>query len=120
MTDNDYARVTEPARRCFALDLAADPELIAEYERAHAPGAVWPGVVSHLRASGVLSMEIWRAGDRLFMICQVADDYPRPVEVPADAERWEELMWRFQRPLPGSAEGEKWVPMRRIFGLDEQ
>ena len=29
-------------------------------------------------------------------------------------------MWRFQRPLPNAAEGAKWVPMMRIFSLDEQ
>ena len=29
-------------------------------------------------------------------------------------------MWRFQRPLPHAAEGETWLPMMRIFSLDEQ
>jgi L-rhamnose mutarotase len=108
------------ARRCFALDLQADPDLIAEYERVHGPGAGWPRVIEHIRATGVEVMEIWRTGDRLFMIAEVADDYPRPVETPAEVERWEELMWRFQQPLPHAAEGEKWVAMKRIFSLDEQ
>ena len=72
------------ARRCFALDLTSDPELIAEYERLHAPGAVWPAVIDHIRASGVEAMEIWRTGDRLLMIAEVADDYPRKVEVPVE------------------------------------
>lgn len=120
VTDKKDAAVMTPTRRCFALDLADDPGLIAQYERAHAPGAVWPAVVEHLRASGVLSMEIWRAGDRLFMICTVSDDYPRAVDAPPEVGRWEELMWRFQRPLPGTPAGEKWVPMHRIFSLDEQ
>ena len=108
------------ARRCFALDLIADAELIAEYEAVHGPGAVWPAVIAHIKATGVEGMEIWRSGDRLFMIAEVADDYPRPGETPAEVHRWEELMWRFQRPLPHAAEGEKWVPMTRIFSLDEQ
>src|SRR5690349_12785344 len=99
-------------RRCLALDLADDPQLIAEYERMHEPGAVWDKVTEHIRASGIEAMEIWRCGDRLFMIAEVADDYPRDVETPAEVARWEELMWRFQRPLPHAAEGEKWVPMR--------
>ena len=107
-------------RRCFALDLAADAELIAEYERLHGPGAVWPKVVEHIRATGVQSMEIWRTGDRLLMIAEVISDYPRRVATPPEVERWEELMWRFQRPLPHAAEGEKWVPMTCIFSLDEQ
>jgi L-rhamnose mutarotase len=108
------------ARRCFALDLKSDPGLIAEYERHHEPGAAWPVVIEHIRASGVEAMEIWRTGDRMIMIAEVADDYPREVEVPIENDRWEELMWRFQRPLPHATEGEKWLPMTRIFSLDEQ
>lgn len=107
-------------RRCFALDLTDDPELIAEYERCHAPGAVWPEVSDHIRATGVESMEIWRTGDRLVMIAEVADDYPRPVQPPPEIAAWEQRMWRFQRPLPNAAAGEKWVPMRRIYSLSEQ
>jgi L-rhamnose mutarotase len=108
------------ARRCFALDLNNNPELIAEYEAVHGPGSGWPTVIEHIKATGVESMEIWRTGDRLFMIAEVADNYPRPIETPEEVERWEELMWRFQRPLPHAAEGEKWVPMKRIFNLEEQ
>jgi L-rhamnose mutarotase len=108
------------SRRCFALDLADDAELIGEYERLHGPGTAWSKVIEHIRATGVESMEIWRTGDRLLMITEVSEDYPRQVETPAEVERWEELMWRFQRPLPHAAEGEKWVPMTRIFSLDEQ
>jgi L-rhamnose mutarotase len=107
-------------RRCFALDLVDDAELIDEYERLHAVGGVWSGVSDHIRASGVEAMEIWRTGDRLFMIAEVAEDYPRDVPIPAETNRWEELMWRFQRPLPHAAEGEKWLPMTRIYSLDEQ
>jgi len=107
-------------RRCFALDLADDPQLIAEYERFHAPGTGWPQVIAHIRATGVESMEIWRTGDRLLMITEVSDDYPRPVEAPPEVEAWEKLMWRFQKPLPNAADGEKWVEMRRIFSLSEQ
>jgi L-rhamnose mutarotase len=83
-------------------------------------GGVWSRVSDHIRASGVEAMEIWRTGDRLFMIAEVTEDYPRDVPVPAETNRWEELMWRFQRPLPHAAEGEKWVPMTRIYSLDEQ
>lgn len=107
-------------RMCFALDLANDPDLIAEYEARHAPGAVWPQVVAHIRAQGVEAMEIWRTGDRLVMIADVASDYPRLVPEPPEVASWEEWMWRFQRPLAHAAAGEKWVAMRRIFSLDEQ
>ena len=107
-------------RRCFALDLTDDPELISEYEQMHGPGAVWPEVSAYIRATGVESMEIWRTGDRLLMIAEVTEDYPRAVEPPPQIEAWEDKMWRFQRALPHAAEGEKWVPMRRIYSLSEQ
>jgi L-rhamnose mutarotase len=107
-------------RKCFALDLIEDAALIAEYEARHAPGAVWRAVMDHLRALGVEAMEIWRTGDRLFMIAETSADYPRPVPAPPEVAQWEEKMWRFQRPLPGSAAGEKWIEMRRIFVLEAQ
>lgn len=107
-------------RLCFALDLIDDAALIADYEARHAPGAVWPAVIAHLRAAGFEGMEIWRTGDRMVMIAEVADDYPRAVPSPQENADWEALMWRFQRPLPHAGEGEKWLPMTRIFTLNEQ
>lgn len=107
-------------RICFALDLVNDAALIAEYEARHAHGAVWPEVVADIRACGFESMEIWRTGDRMVMIAEVADDYPREVPQPPEIAEWETLMWRFQRALPHAAEGEKWMEMQRIFDLGEQ
>jgi L-rhamnose mutarotase len=107
-------------RFCFALDLVDDAALITDYETHHAPGAVWPQVVAYLRAQGAERVEIWRASDRMTMIVDASDDYPRPVTAPPDIERWEEKMWRYQRALPQAGEGEKWLPMQRIFSLDEQ
>jgi L-rhamnose mutarotase len=107
-------------RFCYALDLIDDAALIAEYEARHAPGSGWPEVVAHIRAQGAERMEIWRAGDRLMMIVEAVSDYPRLVPAPPEIDRWEELMWRFQRPLPFAPAGEKWVPMTQIFDLDAQ
>ena len=107
-------------RRCFALDLIDEPALIEAYEARHAPGAAWPAVTAYIRAQGVEAMEIWRTGDRLFMITEVSEDYPRPIPVPEEVERWEALMWQFQRRLPHARPDEKWVEMRRIFTLSPQ
>ena len=109
-------------RKCFALDLIDEAELIAAYEAAHAPGAVWPEVIAGIRAKGFLDMEIWRVNDRLFMIAEVSDAWPLPLDS-SQAEvdgRWESAMDPFQRPLRGADEGEKWRPMQRIFAMDEQ
>jgi len=109
-------------RKCFALDLVDDAELVAAYEAAHAPGAVWPEVIAGIRAKGFLNMEIWRVDDRLFMVAEVSDAWPIPLD-PSQAEvdgRWESVMDRFQHPLRSAADGEKWRPMQRIFAMEEQ
>jgi L-rhamnose mutarotase len=109
-------------RLCYALDLIDDAALIADYEAAHAPGAVWPGVIAGIRASGYESLEIWRTGDRLMMIAEVAADWPRPLDCAAVMldRRWQSLMDRFQKRLATARPDEKWAPMVRIFSLDEQ
>ena len=66
-----------------ALDLIDDEGIITEYRRRHAPGTVWPEVIAHLRATGVLDMEIWSVGSRLFMILAVTEDFPRDIAEPA-------------------------------------
>lgn len=107
-------------RLCFALDLVNEPAKIAEYERFHRPGGVWPEIVDDIAAQGIEGMEIWRTGDRMVMIATVADDYPRQRDIPAQYDEWEELMWTFQKALPHAEPGQKWVPMNRIFDLSEQ
>jgi L-rhamnose mutarotase len=32
-------------------------------------------------------------------------------------QEWEELMWKYQQPVPGAKDGEKWVLMHKIFEL---
>jgi L-rhamnose mutarotase len=108
------------ARRLVrALDLIDDARLIAAYRSRHAPGAVWPEVIAHIRATGVLGMEIWSTRDRLVMIMEVAEDFPRKVTEPTQVAAWEAQMGTLQRPLPGTPPGEKWRDLTRIFALDE-
>ena len=107
-------------RLCFALDLVNDPARIAEYEKFHAPGGVWPEIVDDIRAQGIEGMEIWRTGMRMVMIATVTDDYPRARDIPAKYDEWESLMWTFQKALPHAAPGQKWVPMDKIFDLAQQ
>jgi L-rhamnose mutarotase len=109
-------------RMCFALDLVDDAALIADYEAYHASGAVWPGIVADIRASGFDAMEIWRVADRLMMVAEAADDFPRKRDAVTQevVDRWEAMMARYQKPLPDAEPGEKWLPMTRIFTLDEK
>jgi L-rhamnose mutarotase len=104
----------------LALDLVNDAALVQEYCRMHEAGSVWPAVIDHIRAQGVESMEIWQRGDRLLMVIDAADDYPRSDLSEfrcVENARWEACMATFQRVLPDHTAGEKWSPMRCIFRL---
>ena len=107
-------------RHCLALDLRPDPALIAEYEAMHR--AVWPEILDSIRAAGILSLEIYRIENRLFMILEADDDFSFEKKAAADAanpkvQEWETLMWRYQQALPSAKPGEKWVLMERVFGV---
>ena len=109
-------------RYCLALDLQDDPQLIAEYRRHHEH--VWPEVTRSIRESGIEDMEIYLLGTRLFMIMEVSERFSFDAKAGADrdnpkVQEWERLMWKFQRPLPQAKPGEKWIPMERIFKLDQ-
>lgn len=107
-------------RYCLALDLKNDPEVIAEYERHHRQ--VWPEIISSIRSSGIEALEIYRTGNRLFMIMETKDDFSFDAKAAADAanpkvQEWETLMWSYQQALPWVKPGEKWVLMNNIFEL---
>ena len=106
-------------------DLQDDPALIAEYEAHHAAGKAWPEVMEAIRDAGILGMKIYRAGNRLMMVMETGPDYSPERHADINRSRgrvvaWEELMDRFQQRLPFAEAGVKWVPMRRIFDLEDQ
>lgn len=105
---------------CLALDLKDDPALIAEYKRYHQPDVIWPEVLQSIRACGVLSEQIFLLGTRMVMVLQTTDDFSFEAKTAQDQANpsmraWEELMWRFQQPIPQARPGEKWVLMEKIF-----
>jgi L-rhamnose mutarotase len=107
-------------RYALALDLADDPRLIAEYEQHHA--RVWPAIEQSLRAAGIDRLEIYRTGNRLFMVMEVSPAFSFDAKAASDAadpkvQEWEQLMWTSQRALPWARPGEKWVLMDRIYSL---
>lgn len=105
---------------CLALDLKNDEKLIAEYEAYHRD--VWPEIKKSILDSGITNMEIYRFGNRLFMIMETTDSFSFEAKAEADKanpknEEWEALMWHYQQALPGAKPGEKWVLMDKIFSL---
>ena len=109
-------------RYCLALDLKDDPQLIAEYENWHRSENGWPEVRKSILDAGIIEMEIYRTGNRLMMIMVTDDQYNDSAKAASDAanpkvQEWEQLMWKYQQPLPWAKEGEKWLMMERIFQL---
>lgn len=107
-------------RFTLALDLKDDPMLIAEYEKYHEK--IWDEITESITGSGILDMEIYRLGNRLFMIMETEDDFSFDKKAQMDAnnpkvQEWEALMWKYQQALPMAKEGEKWLLMDRIFKL---
>lgn len=109
-------------RYCLALDLVDDANSITAYEEWHKK--VWPEIISSITSSGITQMQIYRAGNRLFMIMEVNERFCFEEKAKTDAgnekvQEWEKLMWQFQQSLPFVQPGEKWVLMNRIFDLEQ-
>ena len=107
-------------RYCFALDLINDEASIAEYEKIHE--SIWPEIRETIFDAGITDMQIYRISNRMFMIMETVDDFSFEAKAKADAEnplvqKWENFMWTFQQALPTAQDGEKWVMMKKIFGL---
>jgi len=107
-------------RYCLALDLKDDPKLIAEYEKYHKN--VWPEIIKSIKDSGIEILDIYRTGNRLFMIIEPNADFSFEKKAAMDivnpkVQEWEELMWKFQQVLPWAKQGEKWILMDKIFEL---
>jgi L-rhamnose mutarotase len=105
---------------CLALDLKDDPALIAEYIRYHQPSVIWPEVVDNIKGQGILSEEIFLLGTRLVMVLRTTDNFSLEEKAGIDRanakmQAWEDLMWKYQQPLPQAKPGEKWILMEKIF-----
>jgi L-rhamnose mutarotase len=113
----------QPVRRfCQTLDLKDDPELTARYRRAHSRAEAWPEILAGIRQVGILEMEIYILGTRLFMIVETPLDFDwdaamaRLATLPRQQE-WEDYVALFQASRPGASSSEKWQMMERIFYL---
>ena len=116
-------RYTGPVKRyCQTLDLRDNPELIAEYRRRHSKEYAWKEVLEGIRQVGILEMEIYLLGTRLFMIVETPLDFEwesamaRLSTLPRQ-EEWEDYMAEFQLVKTGMSSAEKWQLMDRIFHL---
>jgi L-rhamnose mutarotase len=109
-------------RSCLTLDLKNDPALVSQYTYWHMNDHIWPEIPKGIREVGIVDMEIYLLGTRLFMIMETTPDFnftrdmARLSGLPRQKE-WEAFVATFQQSLPGAAPGEKWMVMDRIFKL---
>jgi L-rhamnose mutarotase len=109
-------------RFCKTLDLRNDPELIAGYKKVHAQENLWPEIMQGIREVGIIDMEIYIAGTRLFMIMDTVPDFDHDKAMAELAmkprqQEWEAYVSRFQRTSEDATAEEKWEVIERIFKL---
>lgn len=107
---------------CLALDLKDDAQSIESYKAYHK--AVWPEVIKSIKDAGIISLDIYQVGNRLFMTIEASDDFSFEKKSSLDmanqkVQEWEALMWNYQQALPGAKPGEKWMLMEKIFDLHD-
>ena len=122
----DHVTPAPVQRRCFALDLRDDAAAIASYKHWHRPGGPPAEVTRSLRAAGIVALDIYLIGNRLFMIM---DSYPPPDGRASDdsgnpqVRAWDALMGELQQDLPfpkkPSGAG-RWQLLEHIYSLAAQ
>ncbi len=109
-------------RYCQTLTLRDDPEMIEKYVEVHSH--VWPEIIAGQHEVGILSMEIYRHGRSLFMICDTVDsfdwdrDMAKLATLPRQAE-WEAYVSKFQGCSATASSAEKWQMMEQIFDSEK-
>lgn len=114
---------SQPIKRyCQTLSLRDNPELIAAYKKAHSKEEAWPEIRAGIREVGILEMEIYIIGSKLFMIVETPLDFDwntameKLAKLPRQAE-WEDYVAKFQQCAEGATSDEKWQMMERMFYL---
>jgi len=122
----DYSNTpshTTYKRYCKTLELNNDPVLIEEYKKVHAKGKVWKEITQGMKEVGIVDMEIYIFGTKLFMIMDTTPDFNHDDAMaelskkPRQSE-WEAFVSRFQKTSAQATADEKWQLMERIYKLD--
>ena len=109
-------------RYCQTMDLRDNAELIRKYKEAHDRDHFWDEIKQGIRSVGILEMEIYILGTRLFMIVETPLDFDgdsamaRLAPLPRQ-EEWEAYVAQFQQCNENATSDEKWRMMERMFYL---
>ena len=111
-------------RYCKTMELRNDPSLIETYKKAHSKGAAWPEITQGMKEVGILDMEIYLLGTKLFMIMDTVDDFDHDKAMAELATKprqgeWEAHMSQFQDSSAEATADQKWQLMERIYKMDE-
>jgi L-rhamnose mutarotase len=109
-------------RYCKTLELKNDPDLIRRYKEVHETRNGWPEIPQGIREVGIIDMEIYIDGSRLFMIMDTVPDFDHDKAMAELAEKprqkeWEAYVSAFQKTSAEATADEKWHLIERIFKL---
>ena len=102
----------------YVYTLELKEENIKEYVDYHQN--VWPEVEKDITNAGVIDMEIYLLGNRLFSIVETTDEFDpdNTMKNYATCERtveWDKLMAQFQVPVKDAKPHELWAKMERVY-----
>lgn len=98
--------------------------MIAEYVRRHSEAEAWPEIRTGIRSVGILEMEIYIIGPRLFMIVEIPLDFDWDIAMEhlttlSGQKEWKEYMSMFQICKFEATFAQKWNMIERMFYLYE-
>ncbi|PJJ08141.1 L-rhamnose mutarotase [Flavobacterium sp. 1] len=110
-------------RYCKTMELRNDPLLIEAYKKAHTKEAAWPEITLGMKEVGIIDMEIYLLGTKLFMIMDTVADFDHDkamVELALKPRQneWEARMSQFQDSTAEATADQKWQLMDRIYKMN--
>ncbi len=110
-------------RYCKTMELRNDAALIENYKKVHAKGAAWPEITQGMKEVGILDMEIYLLGTKLFMIMDTVMDFDHDKAMAELAKKprqseWEAYVSQFQNTSAQATADQKWQIMERIYKME--
>jgi len=104
----------------YGMRIGLRPEAHQEYVKYHA--AVWPEVLATIARCHIRNYTIFHQDGMLFATFEYhGTDYKADMaRMAADptTQRWWAIMIPMQERIPGTPEGEWWMPMEEVFHFD--
>ena len=109
-------------RYCQTRERKEGDEVAQRYREAHDRYHSWPEIREGIRSVGILEMEIYILGNRLFMIVDTPEDFNwnnamKKLSTLPRQQEWEAFVAQFQKCSADATSDEKWQMMERMFYL---